>query len=283
MKTGVYQIRNLINGKCYIGSAASRGGMCKRRDKHYSDLGLQRHHSKHLQNAWNKHGADAFVFEILEECEPKKCIEREQHYMDTILFANCNDKRFHKLGYNICRIAGSRLGDKVSQETRRKISIAHKGKVMSESARQKMRENHADVSGINNPNYGKKHSEATRSKISKAVAGKGMTGKAHSESAKEKISQARDGSKHSKETCRKMSRSACGKVLSDETKDKISSSLYGQWQDGTRVRGKKLCLENVKEIREKLVCGVTQRRLAEEFNVSRQTIGDIKNGRIWNI
>jgi len=49
MKTGVYQIRNLINGKCYIGSAASRGGMYKRRDKHYSDLRQQRHHSKHLQ------------------------------------------------------------------------------------------------------------------------------------------------------------------------------------------------------------------------------------------
>ncbi len=43
-----------------------------------------------------------------------------------------------------------------------------KGSKHSNESRAKMRENHYDVSGINNPNYGKRCSEETKRKISKA-------------------------------------------------------------------------------------------------------------------
>lgn len=33
MNTGIYQIRNLVNGKLYIGSAAGRGGLQEARPK----------------------------------------------------------------------------------------------------------------------------------------------------------------------------------------------------------------------------------------------------------
>lgn len=105
MKTGVYQIRNTVNGKIYVGSVAGKYGFCGRWSKHRNDLLKQHHHSVHLQRAWNKYGVDTFVFEILEECVPENCIEREQHYMDTLLFA----KRF---GVALCTISNIKAGRK---------------------------------------------------------------------------------------------------------------------------------------------------------------------------
>lgn len=107
INTGVYQIKNLKTGKVYIGSAASQFGFAKRWDIHKSNLRLHKHCNQYLQRAWNKYGVSCFVFEILELCEPEQCIGREQYYLDTCLFANYNDERFYKLGYNICRVAGN--------------------------------------------------------------------------------------------------------------------------------------------------------------------------------
>jgi hypothetical protein len=71
-----------------------------------------------------------------------------------------------------------------SEETRRKMSDAKKGKLLSEEHKLKMREAHKNPSeefrkkisyvtkGENNPMYGKKHSEETKQKISKMRKGK---------------------------------------------------------------------------------------------------------------
>ena len=131
MKHGVYRIRNTQNEKCYIGSAAGREGFHRRWREHRNSLLNHHHHSPHLQYAWNKYGESSFVFEILEECIPAICIEREQDYLNTLLFASCNDQRFKQLGYNICRVAGNTLGRRNSEVTRSKISKANKGKKRS--------------------------------------------------------------------------------------------------------------------------------------------------------
>ena len=151
MITGVYQIRNLKNGKLYIGSAAQVGGFHGRWKDHRSQLKRNCHHSIKLQRAWNKYGEASFIFEILEECEPELCIEREQYYLDTLLFASCDDSRFNRLGYNICRVAGSSLGIKYTEEARAKMSKAN--------------------SGANHPMYGKRHSEKAKQKMSEAKSG----------------------------------------------------------------------------------------------------------------
>lgn len=57
----------------------------------------------------------------------------------------------------------------------------------SEEAKQKISKNHADVSGENNPFYGKKHTEENKKKISES-----LTGKFHSEEEKIKISKAQN-------------------------------------------------------------------------------------------
>lgn len=125
MRNGVYQIRNLRNSKIYIGSSSF--DLDRRWMIHQRGLRAKKHHSVKLQNAWLKHGVEAFVFEILEKCLPGQCVEREQFYLNELLFANCNDARFDQLGYNICREARSCLGIKRSQTTKEKIRVAQQG------------------------------------------------------------------------------------------------------------------------------------------------------------
>lgn len=60
---GIYKITNSVNGKLYIGSSKD---INKRWKKHFSDLKNNKHHSKYLQNAWNKYGEDNFRFEVVE-------------------------------------------------------------------------------------------------------------------------------------------------------------------------------------------------------------------------
>ncbi len=96
MKTGVYKITNIINGKCYVGSCAHYRGIFERLYRHKYKLNRNTHENPHLQNSWNKYGQTSFVFDILEYCPSEKCIVREQHYIDTL------DPE-----YNICRVAGN--------------------------------------------------------------------------------------------------------------------------------------------------------------------------------
>lgn len=49
--SGIYQIINLVNGKCYVGSAVN---IKKRCYYHLRSCRLNKHHSKKLQRAWNK-------------------------------------------------------------------------------------------------------------------------------------------------------------------------------------------------------------------------------------
>lgn len=111
MKTsGIYQIKNKINRKSYIGSSVR---LNKRWKRHLTDLKCNVHHSLALQRAFHKYGSDNFEFNILENCEETVLLEREQYYLDTL-----------KPEYNICSVAGNCLGIKQSEETieKRKIS-----------------------------------------------------------------------------------------------------------------------------------------------------------------
>lgn len=114
MPSGIYKIKNLINGNIYIGSAVN---INKRFVNHISSLKTGKHDNQHLQRAWLKYRADAFEFSIIEECDIPSLIKREQHYIDTL-----------SPQYNICRIAGSLLGYKHSAEARAKIGEANKNR-----------------------------------------------------------------------------------------------------------------------------------------------------------
>ena len=93
-KSGIYQIRNLVNGKVYVGSAVN---LRARMQSHFGELKNNKHNNRHLQRAYDKYGLDKFVFEVLEYVEKDMLLEREQYYIDTLNVVN--------EGYNICPIA----------------------------------------------------------------------------------------------------------------------------------------------------------------------------------
>lgn len=101
MKIWIYQIRNKVNNKIYIGST---NNLERRWESHIYQLKNNIHHSIKLQKAWDKYGEDNFEFSIIEEFnsdnEDDKYI-KEQYYLD--LYESYTDK-----GYNMSNIADTR-------------------------------------------------------------------------------------------------------------------------------------------------------------------------------
>lgn len=181
-QTGVYQIRNVTNGRIYIGSATR--SFRDRWGCHLRQLNDRTHRNRLLQRSWNKYGAAAFQFEVLETCEPAKCLQCEQRFIDLL---NAADPT---IGFNLTPTAGNNRGVKyspetrarmaaakanISEETRRKIGAKSKGRIPSAEARAK---NSASQKG------------KTRSPETRALIGAKRRGKKHSPEAKLKMSVA---------------------------------------------------------------------------------------------
>ncbi|NET32215.1 MAG: GIY-YIG nuclease family protein [Cyanothece sp. SIO1E1] len=63
-KMGAFQIRNLSNGKLFVGSSANLDAIWNR---HRFQLNMGSHRNTELQKEWNTFKEENFVFEILEE------------------------------------------------------------------------------------------------------------------------------------------------------------------------------------------------------------------------
>jgi group I intron endonuclease len=114
-RTGIYKITNTVTGKIYIGSSVR---IDRRFNSHKSQLNGNYHVNNYLQNAWNKYGHKSFIFERIENVKDKSLLlEREQYYLDKM-------QPFYDTGngYNILKVAGSHLGAKRSEETKKKMS-----------------------------------------------------------------------------------------------------------------------------------------------------------------
>jgi group I intron endonuclease len=187
--SGVYQIKNLVNSKIYIGSSVN---IKARWATHRSSLRKKMHHSAALQRAWDKYGADCFEFSILELIDDKSQIfERETYYVELFKSANGKD------GYNTLVIGGSAVGFKHSEETRKRMSEAQKaipyekrlkycvsfaGKTHSEETKAKMRASNKHTSpteeqrvAISKVHKGKQISAEHRAIVGAATAKKNQT------------------------------------------------------------------------------------------------------------
>ena len=79
MKTGIYMIRNKVNNKAYIGQAID---IYARWEQHIRELNNNlKYCNPHLQNAWNKYGADNFEFTIICQCLEQDLDRLEIHYI----------------------------------------------------------------------------------------------------------------------------------------------------------------------------------------------------------
>lgn len=137
LSTGIYEIRNIKNGRRYIGSAVK---VAKRWREHVRQLDEGKHSNRFLSRCWKKNGRDSFVFRVLLVCDKKNLIMYEQIMID-----------FYKPEYNSAPVAGSRLGLKMSEDSRAKMRASRR----------------KDFS----PMTGKNHSQRTKEKISGAKKG----------------------------------------------------------------------------------------------------------------
>lgn len=211
-KSGIYLWFNTINEKYYIGSAQD---LTRRFMQYYSDKYLTKT-SLLIHKALLKNTHDKFSLYILEYCNIKDLIEREQYYIDLLTPQ-----------YNILKIAGSTLGFKHTEETLVKMSEAKTG------------ENHPmfGIIGEYHPSYGKTHSTETKALMSLAMIGEKhpMYDKTHSADTKTLMSQAHKGKSHSVESRAKISKAMSGenhfnfgKSLSKETKALMSIARTGE-------------------------------------------------------
>lgn len=90
--TGIYIITNLLNNKVYIGQSLS---IFNRWWDHKNLLNKGRHHSHHLQKAWNKYGESNFKFEVLSICNENNLNFIEDEF---VKLYKANNRKF---GYNI--------------------------------------------------------------------------------------------------------------------------------------------------------------------------------------
>jgi len=91
----IYQIKNKVNGKFYVGSAHDYR---KRWYQHEHALNSNCHGNQHLQNAWNKYGRENFEFSILEVVPFELQFIKEQEYLNKL-------NPFDNDGYNLNKLA----------------------------------------------------------------------------------------------------------------------------------------------------------------------------------
>jgi group I intron endonuclease len=137
--SAIYKIQSIKKPeRIYIGSAVL---FAQRKRQHLHLLRKGNHHSRKLQNHYNKYGEADLVFKIITGCPKEQLIAMEQFYIDAL-----------NPWFNATPIAGSTLGLKMSEESRKRIGKAAKGRVawnkgkkMSLEYREKLSKIHTGV------------------------------------------------------------------------------------------------------------------------------------------
>lgn len=143
--SGIYEIKNTINNKVYIGLSSN---IRNRFNYHRYALRNSVHTNRFLQGDWDIYGEKNFMFNIIEQCSEDYLSEKEVKF---IAMYRATDRKY---GYNILqgggfpdmteeikqRISESHKGKIVPIETVEKFSTSQIGKVMSVESRSKMSE-----------------------------------------------------------------------------------------------------------------------------------------------
>jgi group I intron endonuclease len=209
-KAGVYEIQNSVTGYCYIGSSVN---MSKRYIRHISDLKRQVHVNPYLQNAWNKYGENAFVFRAILRCDKsmttiyeQKCLDTMEHEYNLAKDAIAPNKGRVFSAEVRAKMSNASARRKHTEETKRKIGLAHKGKKKSAETIEKHR---IAITGV-------PMSRKARRNMSKAGKGRKF-----SDVHKAKIGAKTKARWNSEEYRERLSKSLTGRVFSEEAKQKM--------------------------------------------------------------
>ena len=177
---GIYKITNLKNQKFYIGQSKN---LNNREHNHFYQLERNEHHNEILQNSFNKHGKENFIFDVLEEIDSDYLSNREKYWLD--FHGGLNNKKTYNMK--------DPLTNEYSDYTKVKVS-----KIMS---------------GENNPNFGNKWTDEQKENLSKKKKGKTlveMVGEEKAKKTKEKMSKSQKGRKHPEEVKEKIRQANIG-------------------------------------------------------------------------
>jgi len=129
-KQGVYFFKNIKTNKIYVGQSKH---VKKRIFQHIENLNKNKDGCKYLQNSWNKHGEDAFIYGVLEYCPKSKTNKREIYWIKKL------KSHVTENGYNISYGGNAPMKSlKHSDETKLKISLGNKGKILSQETKDKI-------------------------------------------------------------------------------------------------------------------------------------------------
>ena len=215
MSNYTYMVTNKINGKVYVGSHSWKGEGI---DPSYYGSGTA------ITRAVKKYGKENFQVEVLYYYDTvEECRADEERILTEYNVRDCPHSYNIKnaaVGFTSEDIKGEKhplYGKHLSDETKKKLSQAkkgkNKGKTLSEETRKKIAQAHK----------GKPLSEETRKKMSQA-----HKGKTKSEETRKKMSQAQKGKTLSEEQKRKLLQANKGRTLSDEHRQKIAQSMKGK-------------------------------------------------------
>lgn len=198
--TCVYRIRNIQNGKSYVGSSTDAKS---RMLTHFRLLKLQKHTSQHLQNAYNQYGRECFVFEILQNCQGFSAESLVVMEAEWIGLLNVCDREF---GYNTWLFPQTITTHKHTSEAKKKIGLASLGRKPSDEAIRLLVE--------------RNKSDAMRTKISQSKTGRCLTPEHRAA-----LSLAKTGTKLTQETRIKLSNTKKGVRPSQEIIEKRRAGL----------------------------------------------------------
>lgn len=238
----IYKIRNVVNGKFYVGSTMDTR---ERFRTHRKRLRTGKHHSKHLQAAWTKYGEDCFVFEVVESVLAPEWLQAAE---DVWLAENVGKEHC----YNTSRYSDSPMRGiaTVDHPCYGRKKLPGEKEAISASLRATYA---ADPTA--HPRYGKSHTDETKAKISETRTGK-MAGEKHyrfgqtlSAEVREKIGAAQRGVKKGPRVLTEEGRAKiraaaeaghyanfAGKRHTDAAKAKMSQQVIATDPSGTETR-----------------------------------------------
>ncbi len=245
-----------------------------RQHKYYSRL---ENPVQYISRAIKKYGVKNFIYEVIAMCQ----LQEDANWTETELIKQYDSQNKDK-GYNIAP-----GGDHVWN---------------------------AGLPAVEQPMYGKHHTEESKAQISKSNMGKIMpphteewknnmseimTGRILTKEWKDKIGKSRTGIKHTEKSKKQMSISAKDKIITPETRVKMSESHLGKPKSaetksrisvsrkgifiGEKHSRAKLTWVIVNEIRGayKNNPNLSKKELSKKYGVTVSTIHNIIANRIW--
>jgi|LFRM01.2.fsa_nt_gb group I intron endonuclease len=172
--TGIYMLRNKINGKCYIGQSVN---IYARWIDHKTPS--KRNRGTVLGRALSKYGWENFELIILEECPEEKLDEREMYYIAK-----------YRPAYNMNEGGKGNKGHRLPPEVKKHLSLLGKQQwqTKTEQERQKI-----ITHNLKGPKKGHEVREETRQKL--RLSAKRQFANGMSDEHKHKISQSLKGRK----------------------------------------------------------------------------------------